>query len=523
MLPDSPDAAEERVLIFAPTGRDAELTCRVLSDAGFGCLACPTLGSLYHEIETGVGAALLTAEEALVQSSLEKLQALLDQQEPWSDLPLIMLTQDGVTTHTILETLHSSSTLVLLERPVPMNTLVSAVRSALQARRRQYQVRDLLQRLETASRQKDQFLAMLAHELRNPLAPMSNAVQLMRMRGALDPATERFRDVVERQVLHLKRLVDDLLDVSRLTRGKIELHRARLDLAYLVQQSVEDHRDDLAAAGLTLDQELPPTPVWIDGDATRLTEVMGNLLHNSAKFTPAGGRVTVKLRVEDGADRTHDPCALVTVRDTGIGIEPDILPHVFDSFAQADRSMDRSSGGLGLGLTLVKQLVELHGGHVSATSEGPGRGSEFTLALPLIAPASAPAEGAFSRQLQPNLRVLLVEDHRDSADTLRELLQTAGHEVAVARSGSLGIELARQFRPDIVLCDLGLPEIDGYQVAAALRRDPATAAARLIALSGYGQEEDRRRSEDAGFDRHLTKPVDPGELARLLAADPPRN
>jgi signal transduction histidine kinase len=539
MLPHSAETTEERVLIFAPTGRDADLTRTVLADAGFVTLACPTLDSLCQEMEAGAGAVLLTAEEAFSRSSLDALQAVLERQEPWSDLPLIMLTLSGLTTHTVLETLRSSGILVLLERSVPVNILVSAVRTALQARRRQYHLRDLLQRLETANHQKDQFLAMLAHELRNPLAPMSNAAQLLRMRGPLDPATERFRDVVERQVQHMSRLVDDLLDVSRLTRGKIELHRAPVDLTYLLQQIAEDHRNELTAVGLTLNLELPDEPVWVDGDATRLVQVLANLLHNATKFTPAGGQVTVASRIADcgsrlgdggapGAGSIQNPkskiqneCAVVSVRDTGAGIEPEMLPHVFDSFAQADPGMDRSGGGLGLGLTLVKQLVELHGGQVSAASEGPGCGAEFTLRLPLMAPpAASPDKQSRSDGQQSNLRVLLVEAHRDSADTLRELLQLAGHQVAVARSGALAIELAQQFRPNVVLCDLELPEMEGDQVAAALRRDPTTASARLIALSGDSQEEARRHSQEAGFDLHLTKPVDPAELERLLATVP---
>jgi two-component system, sensor histidine kinase len=301
-----------------------------------------------------------------------------------------------------------------------MSTLVSAVRAALRARRHQYRVHDLIQGLEATSRQKDEFLAMLAHELRNPLAPLSNAVQLMRMRGTVDPATERFRDLVERQVLQLRRLVDDLLDVSRLTRGKIQLHRARLDLSYLVRQTVEDHRDELTAAGLDLSVELPEEPVWIDGDAARLTQAMSNLLLNSAKSTPSGGQVSVGLRRAELSDPIRDPHspipvpgALITVRDTGAGIEPESLPHLFDSFAQGDRRIDHGSG-LGLGLTLVKQLLELHGGRVTAASEGVGRGAEFSLYLPIAAPAAASAEPLGSDE-QPDPRMLAGNDHQAGA------------------------------------------------------------------------------------------------------------
>jgi signal transduction histidine kinase len=413
MLRHSPEATKERVLIYAPTERDAESTYSALTDAGLNPVACPTLEALSREIEAGAGTALLTAEEPLTPSALETLQAVFDRQEPWSDLPLIMLASSGSAAHTLLETLPSSGNLVLLGRPVPMSTLVSAVRAALQARRRQYRVRDLIQGLEATSRQKDEFLAMLAHELRNPLAPLSNAVQLMRMRGTVDPATERFRDLVERQVLQLRRLVDDLLDVSRLTRGKIELRRARLDLSYLVRQTVEDHRDELTAAGLDLSMELPEEPVWIEGDAARLTQALSNLLLNRAKFTPSGGQVSVRLRIDEGPDPNHHPWAAITVRDTGAGINPEFLPHVFDSFTQADHGTDHGSG-LGLGLTLVKQLLELHGGSVTAASEGVGRGTEFSLYLPIAAPAAASAEPLGSDE-QPDPRVLAGKDHQADA------------------------------------------------------------------------------------------------------------
>jgi signal transduction histidine kinase len=393
---------EERVLIFAPMGEDAALTGQVLDQAGFASHACPTLDDLCQEFDAGVGVVLLTGEEALASASLEGLLGVLDRQPPWSGLPLIILTRSGLTTQQVLETLRSSGTLITLERPVPTTTLVSAVRAALQARRRQYEVRDLLQQLESASRQREEFLAMLAHELRNPLAPMSNAVQLLRLRGPQDPTTERVREVVERQVRHMCRLVDDLLDVSRLTRGKIVLHPARVDLGYLVQQTVEDHRGAIADAGLELTLDLPREPVWVSGDSTRLAQVVSNLLHNAVKFTDPGGKIGVRVfrcsgvqdgaapasDVPNGATRTPEhldpPFGAVAVRDTGIGIDPDLLPNLFESFTQGDQGLERSRGGLGLGLGLVKKLIELHGGAVRAHSKGRGHGAEFTFRLPLL-------------------------------------------------------------------------------------------------------------------------------------------
>jgi signal transduction histidine kinase/CheY-like chemotaxis protein len=371
----------------------------------------------------------------------------------------------------------------------------------------------LYREVREADRRKDQFLAMLAHELRNPLAPIRNALHVLALRGE-DSETRRWAgDIMARQTLHLGRLVDDLLDVSRITRGKIRLRRERLDLSGLVRAAVGDHRGAMEAGGLTVAAELPERPVWVLGDATRLAQVVGNLVHNAGKFTAAGGRVTVRLAV-DPRERT----AAVSVSDTGIGVDPALLPRLFEPFTQGDVSLDRSRGGLGLGLALVRGLVELHGGRVSARSGGTGQGAEFTFWLPLEpVPAAAPEGGAPGGCSAAALRVLVIEDHRDAAETLRVVLRLSGHDVQVAGSGPAGVALARDFQPDVVLCDLGLPGLDGYAVARELQKEPATARARLVALTGYAQDEDRQRSREAGFELHLTKPVDPGELERLLA------
>jgi PAS domain S-box-containing protein len=373
--------------------------------------------------------------------------------------------------------------------------------------------------LRAAARRKDEFLAMLAHELRNPLAPIRNATQVIKLLGPAEPSLAKAREMIDRQVSHLARLVDDLLDVSRITRGKVLLRKEWLDLVPLVRSAVEDHRGLLEGTGLTLSAELPESPLWVEGDPTRLAQVVGNLLHNANKFTDAGGRVNVRLAASPEAEE-----AVLSVRDTGTGMEEDIQARLFEPFSQADRSLDRSRGGLGLGLALVKGLAELHGGCVRATSPGPGRGSEFTVYLPL----SRQPERVEAAARQPEatarpLRVLVIEDHPDAAESLRMLLQVFGHAVAVAHAGKVGLESARVFRPDVVLCDIGLPGgMDGYAVADALRRDPEAAGMALIALSGYGQEEDKRRARQAGFDRHLTKPVDPQTLAQLLGGLPRR-
>jgi PAS domain S-box-containing protein len=401
--------------------------------------------------------------------------------------------------------------------------------------------------LREASRAKDEFLAMLAHELRNPLGAIRNALEVIDRTRPEAPAHHRALEVARRQVQLQTRIVSDLLDVSRITRGSLQLQRERVEFGRLCRQVAEDFRPALQAAELTLALELPETPVPVVGDPARLTQVLANLLDNAIKFTEPGGEITVRVfrysRVQvfrcsgvqadkDGLSllpappehlNTRSPehantdAAVISVRDTGIGIEPELLPQVFQVFTQAEQTLARSRGGLGLGLALVKGLMEQHGGGVSAHSLGIGSGATFTFWLPLaeeLLPRTQPA-AAVTRAATAR-RVLIIEDIQDAAETLRDLLALLGCEVEIARSGRTGVELARTMRPDVVLCDIGLPGMDGYQVAAALREDPLTTNARLIAVSGYGQEEDRRRSREAGFDHHLTKPVDCDELQRLL-------
>jgi CheY-like chemotaxis protein len=374
-------------------------------------------------------------------------------------------------------------------------------------------VRRRNEELAAAARGKDEFLAMLAHELRNPLAPIRNGLHILKSPRADPPALEQVRDMMERQLKNLTQIVDDLLEVSRLTRGRVALRTERLDLARLAREAAEDHRPTFERVGLGTSLQTPQVPAWVVGDPTRLAQVLGNLLDNAAKFTGSGGTVTVRVEVHDSRQR-----AVLTVADTGVGIEPEMLPRLFDAFAQADRSLDRSQGGLGLGLALVKGLVELHGGEVRAASAGRGRGAEFTVTLPL-SPEPPAVRGLPVAPARPRkrLRVLVVEDNRDAAESLRLLLQTFGHEVAVAHSGTDGVRAAKRWHPDAVVCDIGLPGLDGYGVVGELRRDPSTAGARAIAVTGYGAEEDRRRALRAGFDLHLTKPVDPDALQEAFA------
>jgi PAS domain S-box-containing protein len=369
--------------------------------------------------------------------------------------------------------------------------------------------------LRDADRRKNEFLGVLSHELRNPLAPVRNALWLL---DQVDPGGERAaraKEIINRQVAHLSRLVDDLLDVTRITRGKIHLQKARIDLLEVVRRTMDDHQALFSARLVALTARLAHLPIWIDADPTRVSQAIGNLLQNAAKFTECGGHVEIT------ADRDARGMAVTEVRDDGVGIEPAILGRLFEPFTQADESLHRTRGGLGLGLALVKGLVELHGGSVEAKSDGPGRGAEFILRLPL-APEQRAVSGnpPIALAAMPSRRVLVIEDNADAAETLRELLELWGHEVAVAYDGQAGVETARAFRPDVVLCDIGLPVMDGYEVARAIRADPELASTFLVAVTGYALPEDQRRAAEAGFVRHLGKPVPIEVMGDVLATAP---
>jgi signal transduction histidine kinase len=362
-----------------------------------------------------------------------------------------------------------------------------------------------------AHRKKDEFLAVMSHELRNPLAPLRNALHVL----SLDQDEETVhwaRQLMERQIKVLTRLVDDLLNVSRIRLGKITLQHERLDLVRLVCETVEDYRGGFEEAGLELRLETPQGPVWVEGESIRLAQAVGNLLHNAQKFTDRGGQVTVTVSAPQSNEVT------VAVSDTGVGIAAEMITHMFEPYIQDDHDTERRRGGLGLGLPLVKGLVELHGGRVQAESAGLGHGARFQITLPVATVTDAeietvkPAAAALRR-----MHILVVEDNVDSADSTQTLLELAGHKVTVAHTGAEALAAARQDVVDVVLCDLGLPDMSGYEVAKALRNHPRTAAAHLIALSGHGSNPDRRRCQEAGFLRHYIKPVDPAVLQSLIA------
>ncbi len=368
----------------------------------------------------------------------------------------------------------------------------------------------LVGQLRDADRRKDEFLATLAHELRNPLAPIRNGLQIMRLVGAEGPL-EQARAMMDRQLTQLVRLVDDLLDVSRVTSGKFELRREQVELRAVIDAAVETSRPAFDQAGHEFEISVPDEPIVLDGDPTRLAQVVSNLLTNSAKYTHQGGRVRLAVRRENGT-------AVLTVADNGIGIPPDMLGRIFEMFTQVDRALEKTTGGLGIGLSLVKGLVEMHGGTIEASSEGEGTGSEFTVRLPMV---SSPVQNGGPPAIdQPvassSRRILVTDDNVDSAESLAMLLELLGNDVSTANDGLQALEVAERFLPHVILLDIGMPKLNGYEACRRIREQPWGKNAVLIAMTGWGQDEDKRRSQEAGFDHHLVKPVDPGALVKLL-------
>jgi PAS domain S-box-containing protein len=368
------------------------------------------------------------------------------------------------------------------------------------------------EQLVIESRKKDEFLAMLAHELRNPIAPIRNAIQVLDLAGEPDPARVAWaRQLIGRQVQQLGRLVDDLMDISRITRGKLQIERRPIDLRSVVQRAVETTESHIEDRGHRLTVELPNRRVPVAGDAVRLSQVVSNVLHNAAKFTPDGGDISISLEA-NGVD------ARITVRDCGIGIGADVLPRVFDLFAQGDATVERKQGGLGIGLALVRNVVEMHGGRVQARSDGHGKGSEIVVELPVLDDAAdeASADLPVPHSSEHPKRVMVVDDNVDAADSLAILLQMLGHEVRTVTEGAKVVAEAEAFRPDLMFLDIGLPDVNGYELAASLRRVPSLHALQLVALTGYGQKEYRERSRNAGFDHHWVKPLDIRKLESLF-------
>ena len=505
-------ASGNRVLALTLTSRDAANISSLLDRSGLPALACRDMARLCSEVEAGVGLVVLP-EEAMSAEQYTPLRDLLQRQPPWSDLPVMLLTKGGQNSSAALKAMQTLGNVIVLERPVRMSTFVVAARTALRDRARQYLTREHLTALEEADRRKNEFLAMLAHELRNPLAPIRNAMQVLNMRGTEADTVQWARGIVDRQVLHLTRLIDDLLDVSRITRGSVTLQRESLLLENLVARAVETIRPQMDARKQQLSVKLPGHPVSMSGDMTRLVQAVSNLLHNASKYTPERGHVTLEAGQEGTSLR-------ISIRDDGIGIPRHMLGSIFELFTQVDTSIDRSYGGLGIGLTLVRSIVAMHGGTVRADSAGTGQGSEFTVVLPCHAAAVGPTplSPSATRACGGRRRVLVVDDNSDAGQSLAILLRECGYEVRTAETGAAALELMDPYDPEAVLLDISLPGMDGYEIARRIRERNDTPRQLLVALTGYGGEETRQRATQAGFDRHLTKPVDLEELEDLLAA-----
>ncbi|PPD45809.1 MAG: hybrid sensor histidine kinase/response regulator [Methylocystis sp.] len=507
-----------RVLILTPQGRDAALAEQTLARAGLATHVCADVAALKQEIALGAGAVLI-AEEALPREA-EAGDAQWFWAEPaWSSLPHVLLLGRGMSLRNIaaLRALEIRPNVNFVERPVSRRSLVSAVRAAVEARRLQYVVRDSLEDLQIANRRKDEFLAMLSHELRNPLAPIRNAMFVLRkLEGESSDASAKrapLLSMVERQVNHLVRLVDDLLEVSRITTGKIALKRQNVELAEVVRQATEISAPLIKRERHQLSVSLCEEPLHVDGDPVRLTQILSNLMNNAARYTPRGGHIDVSLQRE-GSE------AVLRVQDDGIGIPESQLAQVFELFAQPHKARERKHDGLGIGLALVRGLVGLHGGTVAARSEGLDRGSEFIVRLPLAPMQEAPSERKPAALPALHLKALVVDDNSDVADSFAMLLESMGVEVRVAYSGADALVIVSEFAPRLAFLDLGMPGMDGFETARRIRSGPGGQGVVLVALSGWGRDDDRRRALEAGFSTHCVKPIDIETLRKLLAREP---
>jgi len=512
-------ALRRRALLLLATARDANLTQDLLEREGIAAHACADVAVLRAELARGAGVVLI-AEEALGHGAQHVLVQALDAQPRWSDLPVLLLTRGGADSLEVGDAIALLRNVTLLERPLRVAALVSAVTTALRARQRQYEIKEHLQELEaardleaTAVRRKDEFLAMLAHELRNPLAPIRSALHVLSVDDK-DPARRaELRTMMVRQVDHMVRLVDDLLEASRLSRGMITLDAHPFDLREALRSATELSAPLIERGCHSLTVTLPDGPLVVEADPVRVVQVFGNLLNNAAKFCLGNGHIAVEA-VRDGRDAT------VRIIDDGTGIAPEMLPRVFDLFMQGPTRADGSMPeGLGIGLALVKTLVELHGGSVRADSDGLGRGAVFTVRLPL---SSAAATAVTSNDTAPSatfpgLRVLVVDDNADAASALRMVLETMHVQVRTARDGAAALDVVATYKPDVVLLDIGMPTMDGYEVARRIRTGDQGDHPVLVAVTGWSQEEDRQRTAAAGFDHHFAKPLDIETLSRLLA------
>lgn len=496
---------ENRLLIYAPTGKDGRLLAGVLERARMTCHVCKHINETFEEINKDVG-ALIVADEALTIEFLKRIRPFLENQPSWSDFPFLVLRQTAPDTPEMRSRYALLGNITLLDRPVSMVTLVSAATSALRARTRQYEMREI-------DRRKDEFLAMLAHELRNPLAPISAASELLRVPTLDRKKIQQTSEIISRQVRHMTGLINDLLDVSRVSRGLVTLEEGVQDAWQIVASAVEQVRPLIDARQHQLTVLDLPLNASIYGDQKRLVQIIANILNNAAKYTPPEGQISLGVLVDD----TN---VIFSVTDNGIGMEPGVLSHVFDMFVQAERSSDRAQGGLGIGLAIVKSLVNLHGGQVAAQSNGLGKGSTFTITLPRVTDAPTPIQMVYSEleSVTTPQHIMIVDDNVDAAVTLGTILEMAGYKITIVHSGEAALDHVCIDAPQVCLLDIGLPDMDGIALAKHLRHQAATKNALMIAITGYGQESDREKSLHAGFDHHLVKPVDLQQLLKILSA-----
>jgi signal transduction histidine kinase/CheY-like chemotaxis protein len=514
------DDVENRVLVFMPTGRDAALVCATLENADVSAQPCPDAKTLEKEIARGAGAILL-AEEGLQNGTLEHLIETFNQQPVWSDLPVVLFAGSTNNSEKLLTTIGTRLNATIVERPIRVAMLISAVRGALRARQKQYQTRDLLNQLEDSDRQKDLFLATLSHELRTPLNSILGWIQLLRNGNGRGIDEKHGLDVIERNARVQSEIVSDILFVSRIITGKLTLDLQPIDLIPVVEEAVEVVLPSVEAKNIRLNVFFDPKIKQIKGDHDRLKQVFWNILSNAVKFTPPDGKIEVHGFINDSQVE-------IEICDSGIGIEPEFLPHIFERFSQADSTYTRKVGGLGLGLAIVRHLVELHGGNVGVKSDGANCGAAFTIKLPIYSAeqtASAAGEN-ISEAEQANkaseppagIRVLLVEDHEDSREMLAVLFSQNGLQTTPVASASEAMDALEKQHFDVLISDIGMPDEDGYDLIRQVRALPAEKGGRIpaIALTGYASLQDRDLAIQAGYQEHLAKPVDVDELLEMV-------
>jgi signal transduction histidine kinase/ActR/RegA family two-component response regulator len=517
---ENSDRLERRVLVLMPTGRDAELVCGTLGKSGIYAETCADVRELEEEAWKGAG-AVLVAEEALHDGKLERLIKSVNRQPVWSDLPFVLFAGSGPSAEALLTTLGSRLNATIVERPIRITMLVSAVHGALRAREKQYQTRDLLNQLEESDRQKDLFLATLSHELRTPLNSVLGWIRLLKQEDEHQIDKKHALEVIERNAKAQAEMVSDILFVSRVITGKLTLKMEPVDLISVIEETVDVVRPSIEAKNINLDVSFEPGIDQIKGDADRLQQVFWNLLSNAIKFTPVGGDIHIRAR-GDGRNVKIEIC------DSGKGIKEEFLPFVFERFRQSDNSYTREVGGLGLGLAIVRHLVELHGGTVSASSDGENCGAAFTVSLPAVSAAhpAAPAKPDEINETHKNedeklldkIHLLIVEDDTDSREMLKIMFSHYDMRITAVASAAEGFDAVRETRPDILISDVGLPGEDGYSLIQKVRGLTAEQGGQLpaIALTGYASLQDRRRALEAGYQEHLSKPVDIDALLELV-------